>query len=241
METGKLCVITLGISGPSPAGFPKAVEQSFQKGIKALRARLKEISFSGDFIFWDKEYPEGSPTHAESPFAFKPFCFLAAAKLGYSQILWLDSSVYPKQPLEPLFKTIKERGYLFFRESHSVGEFCKDDALAPLGISREESFKLPSCKGSVIGLDLDSPKAADFLQEWARLARDGTTFPGPKWSGVRGFPTTASADPRVKGHRHDQTAASVLALRRGMDQWLPKSEFDAYFENRRDSVRKFEE
>ncbi len=71
---------------------------------------------------------------------------------------------------------------------------------------------------------------------------DNITFPDPtKWSGVFGWPRTGSQDPRVKRHRHDQTAAGVIALKLGMDQWKPKQFFDEFFEIERSFVRKFQE
>jgi hypothetical protein len=79
------------------------------------------------------------------------------------------------------------------------------------------------------------------LQQWKERARDGVTFPGPKWSGVFGWPRTASQDPRVKGHRYDQTAASVIALKLGMDQWKSKSLFYEFFECERSFVRRLRE
>jgi hypothetical protein len=125
-------------------------------------------------------------------------------------------------------------------ERHSVGAHCRDEALVPLGITREESFEIPSAWGCVIGLDLESVRSCRFLDDWAALAADRVTFTRPKWSGVRGYPRTASADPRINGHR-SQSAMSVLALRHGMDRWHTKSQFSAYFRADRQFVRQFDE
>jgi hypothetical protein len=195
------------------------------------------MRFDGDFIVWDSKYPAGSPTHDDSPFAFKPFCFAAAAQAGYELVLWLDASICIKQSLDPLFAQIEEKGFLFFEVDHSVGEYCKDPALGPLGITREESFAMPSCWACAIGLNLRAPMAQQFLAEWKRLAVDGVTFPGAKWSGVRGWDRTVSADPRVKGHRHDQTAASVIAHRLQMRPWLPRATFNTFLRNDRAYIR----
>src|SRR5262249_5890303 len=134
---------------------------------------------------------------------------------GHRWVLWVDAGLRIRRSLDPLFASIRSRGYLFFPESHSVGEFCKDDALSTLGITREESFAIPSCWAAVVGLDLGSPRGAEFLRQWKERAADGVSFPGPKWSGVNGWPHLASPDPRVRGHRHDQTAASVIAHQLG--------------------------
>ena len=237
-SSDRTCVIALGINGPVPSDHPSPVFQDYPRGIARIRQRLKEFGFSGSFLAWDREYPEGSPTFAEARCAFKPCCFHEARARGYDLVLWLDLSIIVKRPIEALFELIKQDGYLIFEGGHSVGEYCKDDALAPLGIGRWELFRMPSCSASVIGLDLTNHRSLDFLSRWRELACDRVTFPGPKWSGVGEWPRTASLDPRVKGHRSDQLAASVLALRLGMDRWHSSRLFDEYFENDRTYVRR---
>jgi len=240
MSEQRRCVISLGINGPPPPGHPKVLFQDFSRGIQRIKEALTKCHFKGEFISWEDLYPGGSPTHQQVPFAFKPFCFYEALKRGYQLILWMDSSIIIKQPLEPLFEMIERDGYLIFQEDHSVGQYCKDDALEPLGITREESFTMPSCSAGVIGLNLADPRSMEFLRQWKERACDGISFSGPKWSGVRGWPRTASQDPRVNGHRHDQTAASVIALKLGMDRWQSKKLFHEFFENDRVFVRNFQ-
>lgn len=139
-----------------------------------------------------------------------------------------------------MFDAIASQGYYFVRTHHSVGSFCRDEALAPLGISREESFDIPSAWGFVVGLDLGDDRSNRFLEQWSALAADRVAFIGPKWSAVRGYPRTASADPRVRGHR-SQGPMSVLAMRLGMDQWSTKQEIAQYLHADRGFVRRFDE
>jgi hypothetical protein len=228
----KRCVITFGIADQLPSDHPQVV-RDFRDVLANLRLDLTRLRFRGDLLIWDREYPPGSPRHADAPMAFKPFCFEEAKRQGYTSILWVDASVIVKAPLEPLFDVIEREGYLFFQEDHSVGAFCKDAALAPLGITREQSFKMRSCWSCVVGLDFRHVAAEEFLRLWRTAAADGVTFPGAKWSGIKGYPRTVSPDPRVFGHRYDQTAASVFALRLGMTKWGSKEFFGQYFENNR--------
>lgn len=221
-------VISLGVDSPPPSNHPW-LRRTFSVGLARIESALRRDRFSGGYIYWDRGYPAGCPPHSQSPFAFKPFCFQEARRLGYEQVLWLDAAVEIKQPLEPLFAIIERNGYLMFTESHSVGEYCKDEALAGLGITREESFAMPSCWACVVGLNLADARAAEFLRRWQGLAVDGVTFPGAKFSGHKGWPRTASEDPRVKGHRHDQIAASVVALGLDMRDWRSKDFFAAFF------------
>ena len=241
MPNQRICVISLGINGPPPSNHPKVSFQDFPRGIKRIRENLNKYHFKGEFIAWETVYPEGSPIQQHAPYAFKPFCFYEAHTLGYQLILWMDASIIVKQPIERLFEIIEEDGYLIFQEDHSLGQFCKDDALEPLGITREESFTMPSAWSCVVGLNLADQRSMEFLRQWKEKACDGITFSGPKWSGVRGWPRTASQDPRVNGHRYDQTAASVIALKLGMDRWKSKELFHKFFEDDRVFVRKLQE
>jgi hypothetical protein len=235
--SGKHCVITVGINVPIPPGHPHAPPRDFSRGILRLKRDLARVKFTGGFVFWDQQYPTDSPSHHEVPFAFKPFAFCEARSMGYKLVLWLDATMQIKRSIEPLFDFIEHDGYLIFRENHTVGEYCKDDALAPLKITREDSFRLLSCWACAVGLNLNDPRSIEFLRQWLERATDGITFPGPKWSGVRGWPATASQDPRVKGHRHDQTAASVIALKLGMNNWKSNQVFDTFLKNDRAFVR----
>jgi len=229
----KTCVITFACDCKPPSDHP-ASHRRYDLALSRLRDSLRAVGYDGDFIAWDSEYPSGCPEHKDAPFAFKPFCFQAAKDKGYKHVLWMDSSVCAVGSLEPIFDRIRNLGYLFFQESHSIGEYCSDAALQTLGIEREQSFRMPSCWASVMGLDLENEVSAQFLDLWKHYASDGVTFKGAKWSGVRGHPKTVSQDDRVKGHRYDQTAASVIALKLGMIHWLPKSAYNNFFINDRD-------
>jgi len=241
MPQDQRCIITLGINGPIPLNHPKVMFQDFPAGIGRLREDLRNVGFTGGFIPWDKEFPKGSPKQQDAHGAFKPFCFYEALKAGYTKVLWCDASTRVKRSVDPLFDLIRSEGYVIFQETHSAGEFCTDAALKPLGITREESFDIPSCWSCVLGLDLENERSVKFLQSWRDRAADGVTFVGPKWSGILGWPATASADPRVKGHRYDQTAASVIAFRLGMNVWQDRETFSSYFDNERQSVRRLQE
>jgi hypothetical protein len=241
MSDKRKCVISLGVNGPIPLDHPEVLFQDYSRGLSRIRQDLARVQFQGDYLCWDQRYPEGTPIQQEAHGAFKPFCFDEARKSGYQLVLWMDASIKIKDSVEPLFEYIRQDGYLIFREFHTVGEYCKDGALEPLGISREESFEMPSCRSGVLGLDLSCETSIEFLRQWKERATDGVTFPGPKWSGVFGWPMTASQDPRVKGHRYDQTAASVIAIKLGMNKWKSEEIFDQYLDVDRGYVRLLQE
>ena len=236
----KKCCISLGVNSSSPSYRPQPVFQDFSRGLKRIAEDLRSTGFRGDFIAWDQCYPKGSPKQSDAHGAFKPFCFYEAYLKGYDLVLWMDASIKIVSSLDPIFSLIERDGYLFFQESHSLGEYCKDESLLSLGIDRESSFSMPCCWSCVLGLDLRQERSRVFLEEWKSKAEDGVTFPGPKWSGVLGWPATASKDKRVKGHR-EQAIASGIALKLKMNNWKNKLFFSFFFSNDREFVREYKE
>lgn len=238
----KICVVSLGINKHKQENKDnKLILSNFSESLEYLSESLRESGFSGEIITWDDEYPAGSPKHEDSPMGFKPFCMLEAKRRGYSKVFWIDSSFRINNSFDSLVARLNRLGYVMFYAPHNLGQYCKDDALKTLGISREQSFRMPSLSSSFIGLDLNREICLKFLNRWSELAVDGVTFSGPKWSGIKGWPKTASLHPDVKGHRHDQTAASVIALKLQMWHWLPYKDMKTYGQNDRAFARTYRE
>ncbi len=186
-----------------------AVGEGHVRGQERLRASLTYWYYQGDFLAWTDTYPPGSPTHQQTPYAFKFYAIQEALKRGYDTVLWLDASFwFVAEPMK-IMNVIDERGYALWLCGFAVGQWTKDGALAPMRIGREESFEIPLVMGGAIGISANSCAAMRFQNRLLAYAGDGITFPGP-WSNKNG---EASADSRVLGHRHDQPPISVEAQR----------------------------
>lgn len=188
----------------------------YSRGQQRLKKSFLDNGYDGDFLFLIGEKALNCPKHSKIPYAFKAHIFYRAFEQGYDMVLWADASIYLQQDASKVFDIIEEKGYWLMRNGWLSGEWCADTALAPLGITREESFTYPHIMASVIGLDLRQPVCVKFLKEYYERANDGITFVGA-W---RNRHNEVSNDPRVLGHRHDQTAASIIAWRLGMQDWL---------------------
>lgn len=203
--TPGLCVVNVAVDGPG--------RDWCERGQHRLDAALTAVGFSGPRLLWTGRLPPGSPTHEESPYAFKVFALLEAFRRGHRRVLWLDASVVPLGPLDPVEAALDAHGCFLLRYGNlTIGPWSSDRALAALGLDRDEAFDVPKIIAGAIGLDLADARAQQFLRRWHAHALDGVTFPGA-YTNEHG---QVSADPRVRGHRHDQVAASVLAWRLGM-------------------------
>lgn len=175
----------------------------YPRGQHRLMASLNTWGYSGDTFTFQDEAQLGSPTHQEAPYAFKVYALEWAAARGYDLVLWADASVWAIQPIEPMFEHIANHGHLFFYNC-STGNWSSDQSLAHFGLTRDQAFEVPMLMGLCMGWDLRTEKCKRFLAEWKRAI---PTFPG-SWTNAH---REVSSDPRVYGHRHDQTAASIIA------------------------------
>ena len=212
----KRCVISLGIG-----------KKTYKDCLLRLEKSLSRVGFDGDYISWSDQFPEGCPSHFEAPFAFKSFCFYIAKNLGYHQILWIDSPCITIRSLNSVFESLQNHGYIFFNNNYgqAMGEWSSDEALSKNKISREEALMIPEIPCSVLGLDMTNIHALQFLEQWHQIMSDGVTAKGTKdkirdWEDYQAIAwnrnSRISSDIRVKGHRHDQTAAGIAAHRLGM-------------------------
>ena len=203
-------------------------DRDYSAGLDRLERSLERVGFSGGFMCWRPgSFPDDCPTHVDVPFAFKPYCLAEARRRGGELLLWIDANCVAVRPLEPIFDQIERDGYILFRqyERWRVGQWASDEALGVLGLSRDQAMEMPEVNAAVIGLNTSSHVSNSFLEKWLRAAQEGVAFRGVseqvrtkgdfrdvKWN--RGG--RVSSDPRVRGHRHDQTVAGVLAAQLGM-------------------------
>ena len=197
------CVINHARGGWYPAGQKRLVES------------FKAQDYDGDFLLTSHESEVGSPTHQEVPYAFKAHMLKKVMDDGYDYAIWCDSAVYLVGPIERLYERLETVGYVLVLNGWDTGTWCRDAALEPLGIGREESFLIPHLMANMMAFDLRRPVCQDFVKQYYAKATDGVTFKGP-W---HNRDKQASQDERVLGHRHDQTAASVISWQLGMRNW----------------------
>ena len=194
----------------------------FIKGQKRLIETFLHQGYNGDFLFFNDVAELGCPKFHDAPYAFKSYAMKKAQEKGYRFILWVDSSVYAVKPVQEAFDLIERDGYLLLNGGWCTGQWCSDAALVTLGVTREQLFSpqgrfpnWPHLMACVMGLDLEDATARTFLDKYYLLANDGVTIQGSHTNDNQ----QVSADPRVRGHRHDQTIASVISWKMGMRNW----------------------
>lgn len=197
-----------------------------------------------DYFVWRDQLPAGCPPHAEIPYAFKAYALSAAIASGAKTLLWADAAVVPVKPLDDLWARIERDGYWISDQAGPVGdkgwsnyEWTADSAYFDL-FERERritgaleledlralSQTIPHVVATTFGFSMQHPTGRALFEEYYRLASETKAFCGP-WvnSAFEDGKITANPDARkhpcgpadVRGHRHDQTALSVIAWRWG--------------------------
>jgi hypothetical protein len=182
------------------------------------------------------------------PYAFKAYALEDLRKEGADLVIWADACIVPIRSMEPLWEKIERDGYWFMRNGYTNYEWTADSAYPDLfpelvrgSLAREVNKTIPHVVATSFGLNLQSEIGKAFLDEYYRLASTTRALCGP-WQNSNA-PNVAGRNtdrwsapcgpPDVSGHRHDQTAASVIAWRLGMKltEW---PEFFSYAKYRDD-------
>lgn len=192
----------------------------YVKGQRRLKKALDGLDGHMVMRSWTDCLPVGSPPHVEVPYAFKAFALQEASNNGNSLLLWADSSILPISSIGPLFDRIYSDGYWISKNGWLNSEWTADSAYPDLGVTREENETVPHVVATTFGVNTHHPKGEELLNEYVRLAKT-KAFCGP-WANVRATPC---GDKRVFGHRHDQTALSVIAWRLGLQLTDPPDVF----------------
>lgn len=210
----KACLVNVAIGARYPFGQERLVNS------------FKKFGWPGDYLLYTNQYPVGCPTHQEVPYAFKIHAMEEAARKGYDVIMWADASFWTVASLDPFIHAVETDGHALWIGGYSVGDWCSDNGLRQLGLTRDEAMLLPLFVGGLWGLDLRVERSREFLRLMGVSARD-TTFVGP-WDNKE---KKASQDPRCLGHRHDQPPMAVHAHRLGMKHRVPRDMFAYYYDN----------
>lgn len=202
-----------------------ATTDHYCRGQARLRSALEAVN--QDYETWQHE-AAGWPMHRDKPYAMKAYALKAAVARGHETLLWCDSCIVPVKPLGPLWERIERDGYWMSANGFSNAEWTAESAytsLLPL-LGLEAAVRLnrtiPHVVATAFGISLKHELGRAFLEEYFRLASETRAFCGPwinsnapgarRADGVRCAPC---GPPDVRGHRHDQAAASVIAWRLG--------------------------
>jgi len=218
-------ICTVGIGGWYPRGVARMI-QEFERVSPGftIQAHVNTLPWGAPARVIEDGYDY-------TPYCAKPFALAEAMRSGADIAILLDAAFYPIGLIHPLVDHVAQNGYYLCDNGNKVGEWCSDRAMCRMNEDRDNLMQMTEVSSYSVALNFADGRCHELLHRWCGYASDRLTFAGPH-SGLhqsdtrnRGF---VSMDQRVRGHRHDQTALSVIAYRMGMANLSQRPEFTAY-------------
>jgi hypothetical protein len=200
----------MDLTDKKPAIINVGVGGWYKAGSERLERSLIFNGYPGDMLFWRNEYPPGSPSHSDNPYAFKIYAFKEAFKRGYKVVVWLDCSLWAIQNPMPVFDIVADKGLFAFRSGYNCAQTCSDKLLAAAGISRDEAEKIPETATGIVGINIDNPDGRMVFDIWAYYCESGL------FKNSRYHDENDSKDPRFLFGRQDQSAFSIALYKAGV-------------------------
>ncbi len=188
----------------------------FAKNAGPFRNKIKTHSPDIDVFVFSNEAEIGAPSHVQSPYAFKVYAIEAVRDMGYEVVMWCDSIIALVRPLETIIPEIEKVGVYLAEDGWKTGMFANDKCLDYFGVTRDQAMEISAVWACFMGFDFKNPVTYEFMRRWKKASQDGV-FVG-KASNSTG---SESADPRCKGHRHDQSCAELISHQMGIPRSLP--------------------
>jgi hypothetical protein len=192
----------------------------FPKGQTRLVKSIRESGYHGTVMLFGEESDVGAPSHEDVHYGFKPYSILAAKNAGFDLVLWLDTSMRATSNLQPAFDCMMADGLYLWQCDGIVGEWSSDKCLESFGVTRESAMNIRECGSGAIGFNFNHWTGLSFfnnvMQHLADFQADWTNDQGQ-----------VSTDPRVKGHRHDQTVISLVRHQMGLDVMHQRKVFES--------------
>jgi hypothetical protein len=217
-------VCTVALGGWYPEGAARLIQtmRQYSPAIE-VQAHVNTLPFGAPANVIEDGYDY-------TPYCAKPFALAAAMMSGADIAILLDASFYAVRDIQPMITHIARNGYYLCKNGYKVGEWCSDRAVPRLGMTREKLMEMEECSSYAVGLNFADGRCVELLHRWCGFASDRLTFPGPHTNLLengrnRGF---VSRERGVRGHRHDQTALSVIANLMEMTNWCERPYLTAY-------------
>jgi GR25 family glycosyltransferase involved in LPS biosynthesis len=170
--------------------------------LKSAGATVLDLP-AGEAFGWPAAADFWNPQH----FAWKLWILQEEAQRSErgTHVLYMDAGIEAVRSLEPLWKTIAEKGHLFIEDPEQVNRtwchptFCKELAVT------EEELAAQQLWAGCLGFRTDSAASLSVVKAaWEIASQKREVIVGHKWQPYSEI---------CKGHRHDQSILSVLTHR----------------------------
>lgn len=157
--------------------------KNFIKNIRNMPGNFKKFDFQGHFLYRIGGWPNiagGSLKLAHVPYAFKVSMFKEAERLGYKQVLWLDTSFRACKNFDVIFDALDVDGYFILTLPYNLTELGSNMVLHSLDITEEEAKRTNYVAGGIIGINFEHENGRNLLNSWYEAAENLGPFLSPR-------------------------------------------------------------
>jgi hypothetical protein len=212
----------MDLTSNKPLIVSAGINHWYPQGVERLHRSAVYNGYAGDLLLYKGDYPFGSPSHQEMPYAFKIAALREGIKSGYNILLWCDSSVWMVKNPHDIFDIIIDKGVFGFRSGYNLAQTATDRLLRHMNWTRDYAEGLPEIASGIVGLFLDNPNGRAVFDKWAELCDAGM------FAGSRTWDYADSNDPRFLHGRQDQSAFSAAIHYVGVEI-PPDNPYVAYY------------
>ena len=143
---------------------------------------LIEVGYDGHFYLWNGGFP--NPTGKEMkyvgvPYCFKIFMMMEAYKLGFTNILWIDSGCYTINNPNLLFEIISKENVLLNTKvgnnNYDAMSFQKTIQLLN-NLTKNDLHSAPYIETIVFGLNMNCDKVQQLINDYYNMVEIGWPF-----------------------------------------------------------------
>ncbi len=179
---------------------------SYTEKISRIKKYLKKCHFTGHFLYRLGGWPDvegGSLTLIHVPYSFKLCMIREAYRLGYKNIIWIDSAVIPGEKFNAILRYLEEDGYFLIDHVTKVAAHDSPMVVEAFSLTEYERASIPQIQASLIGLNMENERTRLFFENSFEKMRKLKGFLSP---------------------RPEQVALGIVAHRLKMFPQLPYSE-----------------
>lgn len=163
--------------------FKNQAKDSRYNASLEIRKSLEEVGYNGALYIFNGGFPNPTGTemkYAGVPYCFKIFMMLEAKKLGFKNIIWIDSSCYAINNPQRLFDILDEQGTLLSTVSASQNNYnamvFKPTIDLLNSITNTDIHQANYIRTIVFGLNLHLEHIVKIVEEYYDMVKLGWPF-----------------------------------------------------------------
>lgn len=195
---------------------------SYFKGSDRLERSLIYHGWSHDIHIW-RDQRINELFDPESVYTIKAAALVECVKMGYTHLLWADSSFWCVQNPSKIMDIIHAEGGYFCRSGYNLAQTATDSDLEFAGWTRDFAETLPELASGLFGINLLHPDGKKFYEIFLSAVKAGVCCSSRDHNG-------ASEDPRFLFGRQDQVAATIAYYKAGFNNIRCFGDLAAYYE-----------